>query len=217
MEQTSDSAVTVQFNLGMADIHTTIPVFMKALQQSVVQNWEILADEPAHLWSTTQKHLWPNFHRHFSTLVVERMMIELEDTEDWQDGTSFSSIEFYFSPLCFREAYVHFARKANGSLNLLLGLDGEVTREVAGTGAQRKMLGEWHDWRGATVFRSGLPESGDMPDDALRKWHDDYERLGETPSIWPKHRQCLLNIVQHLELVLSIQKLNLDPRLTDVQ
>lgn len=217
METPSDSFVVVRFDLSVADNHVTIPAFIKALQTAVMQNWETLADEPTHCWSTTLKYFWPNFARHFSTLVAERMIIELEDIEDSWDGTSSSKIDLYFSPLCMREVCVEFVRRADGPLWLEMRLDGEATTEVEGTQGQKKMLSEWHGWHGATVFRSGLPGSGDMPDDELRRWHNEYTRLGQTPSIWPKHRRCLLNIVQHLERVLPIQKLNLDPRLIDVQ
>jgi hypothetical protein len=202
-----NSVITVLMDLGVSDVHAVVPLLIKALQTAVVENWQALSSEPTRLW--------PNFKRQFSTLVAERMITELEDSTDWNDGSSYSTIDFYFSPMYVREIEISVSRDADDSLMMRMALDGKAVVEVEGTAAQRKMLSEWQGRRGRTDFHFRFPGKGDMEDDELRKWQEEYDRLGHTSSIWPKHRQCLLNVVEHLKQSLLIRRLELDPRLLE--
>lgn len=192
-------------DLGVVDVSKLILPFVKALHSAMTENWHALADQP--------QHAWPNFDRHFSTLAAERMIAELEDTSDWNDGSSCSDIDCRYSPLDPYELPISVSRDWTRRLTIWFPVLSETLSQVQGTAAQRLMIEKWLPWRGRTDFHPRMPKPGDMEPEELRTWYEEYNRLGNTPSLWPQNRQCLLNIVEHLKRALPVKEVQLDPRL----
>ncbi len=201
------TTLAVQMEFAVADVSEIIPPLVQAVEKAVAENWKELASEP--------RNRWPDFRRQFSTLVTERIIAELDDPEEMNDSRWYATLDFCFSPNCAREITIDLYREKVGPILLRMSLDGGAMNEVEGTTAQRRMIENWRpSWRGATEFHPfTMPQAGDMPEDELRQWYEEYERLGRALSLWPQHRRCFMHIAEGIMKAVVVKKAEIDPRL----
>jgi len=199
VEDSSNQPISVHFNCGSITVRDIVPCAMNALHAAVLENWKAL--------STLPPGFWPDFDEQLGTSAAANAIAELDANDYFID----SILEFF--PQACHSLDFEFSRDLNALIVVKISVPRTAADEVEGSIQRGKMLGEW--FRGRTSFRAKLPGPDDMPPEDLHRWHEEYDRLGNTPSIWPQNRQCFLNIVEHLKKALPVKSLELDPRLVD--
>jgi hypothetical protein len=99
----------------------------------------------------------------------------------------------------------------------------DIMFEVEGSRELERMEREWMrelERRGkianADTWPFEHPTEEDLGEDGYDAWWKRYFDLRDkTPSVWPRNRQCFLNIVEHLKRALPVKNVELDPRLRE--
>ena len=173
---------------------------MNALRKAIIENWKSLSPVPPGFW--------PDFEEVLGAPATDELIAELERSGDFNDSL------IAYSPETCHQLFYQFSKTFDDSVTLEVSIPAAAIDEVEGTVERGKMLDKLR-WRGQTKFRVGLPGPDEMAPEELRRWYEEYDRHGQTPSIWPKNRKCFLNIVEHLKKALPVKTVELDPRLLD--
>jgi hypothetical protein len=190
--------IRVVLNCGQSTAREVVPLAIDALRAANLDNWKRLSPLPPGFW--------PDFDEALNTAESERIIAEIEDSR----GYLFDTISFYF-PNCCHDLTFDFSKYDNGLFVIEITIPARALSEVEGTPRRGEMVWNWHKSRKS--FDTELPGPDDFEEDELRQWHDEYNRLGDTPSLWPQTRECFLNVVNHLKEALPNANVKTDERL----
>jgi hypothetical protein len=189
--------IRVMLNCGQSSAREVVPLAINALRAAILDNFKKLSPLPPGFW--------PDLDDFFKG-ETERIIREIEDSH----GCFYDSIVEYF-PNCCHSLTFDFSEYDNGLFVIEITIPAKVLSEVEGTRRRGEMIWNW--CKGRTSFEAELRGPNDFGEDDLRQWYEEYNRLGDTPSIWPQTRECFLNVVNHLKDALPRASVKTDERL----
>jgi hypothetical protein len=186
---------------------------IESVRAAVSENWENHSDDKSAKSPDVGELKLPEAARQLADDIAAGV-------REWSGGDRSANARYFsFCPLSTRRSYVSFWRYADGTIGVGLVAPESVTREVQGDRERDSIELEWDDEKKrsgkplSSVFEG--PQEGEMVEEDYFAWWDKYHALGDTPSIWPQNRQCLLNIIEHLKKALPVREIEIDPRLCE--
>jgi hypothetical protein len=176
---------------------------LQALALAVAENWRDARDE----WSPPEPE-HPIDAEGWAKEFTRAHMTQLE----FEGRPYWISREFGFSysPQSSRSANFGVGENHDGTLRARIGVSDQQRIEVRGDRRRSQMKRRWEQIRRRRGERPPFRTGPDDDDPGYDEWWREYDRLEETPEVWPQNKRCIQHIISRLRAALPVRNVTMD-------
>jgi hypothetical protein len=176
---------------------------LQALASAVAENWRDARDEwsPPELEDPIDVEGWA---KEFTREHMRQR--EFEGPPHWISR----EFGFSYSPLSSRGANFGVRENHDGTLRAWIGVPDRERIEVRGDRRRKQMARHWEQIRRRRGERPPFRTGPDDDDPGYDEWWREYDRLEETPLVWPQNKRCIQHIISRLRAALPMRMVEID-------